>query len=59
MVATAGTVATAFLTDKSNVYAGVCIDASAGMGFCAEHATEAMIIVGAMENCKNGSDWCI
>ena len=37
-LATAGTVAAAFLTDKGNVYTGVCIDVPAGMGFCAEHS---------------------
>ena len=46
-VATAGTVAAAFLTDKGNVYTGVCIDVPAGMGFCAEHtAAAAMITAG-------------
>ena len=34
-LATAGTVAAAFLTDKGNVYTGVCIDVPAGIGFCA------------------------
>ena len=34
-LATAGTVAAAILTDKGNVYTGVCIDTPAGMGFCA------------------------
>ena len=43
-LATAGTVAAAFLTDKGNVYTGVCIDVPAGMGFCAEHAAAATMI---------------
>lgn len=43
-LATAGTVAAAFLTDKGNVYTGVCIDVPAGMGFCAEHAAAAAMI---------------
>jgi len=43
-VATAGTVAAAILTDKGNVYTGVCIDTPAGMGFCAEHAAIAAMI---------------
>ena len=30
-LATAGTVAAAFLTDKGNVYTGVCIDVPAGI----------------------------
>jgi len=46
-IATAGTVAAALLTDKGNVYTGVCIDTPAGMGFCAEHsAIASMITVG-------------
>ena len=45
-LATAGTVAAAFLTDKGNVYIGVCIDVPAGMGFCAEHAAATMITAG-------------
>ena len=46
-LATAGTVAAAFLTDQGNVYTGVCIDVPAGMGFCAEHtAAAAMVTAG-------------
>lgn len=46
-IATAGTVAAAILTDKGNIYTGVCIDVPAGMGFCAEHsAVAAMITAG-------------
>jgi cytidine deaminase len=46
-LATAGTVAAAILTDKGNVYTGVCIDTPAGMGFCAEHsAIAAMVTAG-------------
>jgi len=36
--ASAGSVAAALLTERGNVYAGVCIDTCSGMGFCAEHA---------------------
>ncbi len=43
-LATAGTVAATFLTDKGNVYTGVCIDVPAGIGFCAEHAAAATMI---------------
>lgn len=43
-MASAGTVAAAILTDKGNVYVGVCIDTPAGMGFCAEHAAAAAMI---------------
>ena len=43
----AGSVAAALLTDKGNVYLGVCIDTPSGMGFCAEHsAIAAMITAG-------------
>ena len=43
----AGSVAAALLTDKGNVYLGVCIDTPCGMGFCAEHsAIAAMITAG-------------
>lgn len=31
-------VASALLTEKGNIYVGVCIDTPCGMGFCAEHA---------------------
>ena len=37
-------VASALLTDKGNVYTGVCIDTSSSMGFCAEHAAIAQMI---------------
>jgi len=32
-----GEVGSALITDKGNVYTGVCIDTDSGMGFCAEH----------------------
>lgn len=32
-----GGVGCALVTDKGNVYVGVCIDTSSSMGFCAEH----------------------
>jgi len=35
--ADAGSVACALVTDKGNIYVGVCIDTSCSMGFCAEH----------------------
>lgn len=40
----AGSVAAALVTDKGNVYKGVCIDTSSSMGFCAEHAAIAAMI---------------
>lgn len=39
-----GSVAAAILTDKGNVYKGVCIDTPSSMGFCAEHAAIAAMI---------------
>lgn len=44
---TAADVGCALLTKKGDVYLGVCIDAIAGMGFCAEQsAIAAMITAG-------------
>ncbi len=40
----AGSVAAAILTDKGNVYTGVCIDTPCSMGFCAEHAAIAAMV---------------
>lgn len=40
----AGSVAAALLTDRGNVYRGVCIDTPCSMGFCAEHAAIAAMI---------------
>ena len=40
----AGSVAAALLTDSGNVYLGVCIDVTSGMGFCAEHAAIAAMV---------------
>lgn len=37
-------VGSALLTDKGNVYTGVCIVADCGIGFCAEHAAIAEMI---------------
>lgn len=42
--AEAGGVAAALLTDKGNVYVGVCIDTACSMGFCAEHAAAAAMV---------------
>ncbi|HPT79208.1 MAG TPA: cytidine deaminase [Candidatus Atribacteria bacterium] len=42
--AEAGGVAAAILTDKGNVYVGVCIDTACSMGFCAEHAAAAAMV---------------
>ncbi len=32
-----GGVGSALVTEKDNIYVGVCIDTPSGMGFCAEH----------------------
>jgi cytidine deaminase len=40
----AGSVAAALLTESRNVYQGVCIDVTSGMGFCAEHAAIAAMV---------------
>ncbi len=40
----AGGVAAALVTDRGNIYRGVCIDTACSMGFCAEHAAIAAMI---------------
>nr|MDO8116416.1 cytidine deaminase [Candidatus Sigynarchaeota archaeon] len=42
--ADAGGVGAALVTDKGNVYAGVCLDIACAMGFCAEQAAAAAMI---------------
>ena len=43
----AGDVACALLSAKGNLYLGVCLDISSGIGFCAEHtAVAAMLTAG-------------
>lgn len=39
-----GEVGSALITDKGNVYAGVSINATCGVGFCAEHSAIANMI---------------
>ena len=42
-----GDVGCALVTDKGNIYRGVCIDVGSGIGFCAEHsAIAAMVTAG-------------
>lgn len=41
---TVGEVGCALITDKGNVYLGTNIDASSGMGFCAEHSAIAAMV---------------
>ena len=40
----AGDVGCALLTDKGNIYLGVCIDVPCSMGFCAEHSAIAAMV---------------
>lgn len=45
--AEAGGVGCSLITDRGNVYTGVCIDTACGIGFCAEHsAIAAMVTAG-------------
>ena len=39
-----GQVGCALLTDKGNIFKGVCIDTSSGLGFCAEHTAISQMI---------------
>lgn len=39
-----GGVGAVLLTDKGNVYKGVCIDTMSSMGFCAEHAAAGTMV---------------
>lgn len=42
-----GSVGAALVTDKNNIYKGICIDAACAIGFCAEHsAIAAMLTAG-------------
>lgn len=42
--AEAGGVAAALVTEKGNIYRGVCIDTACSLGFCAEHAAVAAML---------------
>jgi cytidine deaminase len=54
----AGGVGAAILTESGNIYYGVCIDTSSGMGFCAEHsAIAAMITAGESQIIKVAAVW--
>ncbi len=41
---TAGSVAAALVTEAGNVYTGICVDVTCGIGFCAEHAAIAAML---------------
>ncbi len=54
----AGDVACALLSSGGNIYLGVCIDISSGIGFCAEHsAIAAMITAGESKIAKIVAVW--
>ena len=57
--ADAGGVAAAILTDKGNVYKGVCIDTPCSMGFCAEHAAAAAMITAGESRIVKLVAYCI
>jgi cytidine deaminase len=42
---TAGSVSAALLTEKGNIYTGICLDLACGVGFCAEHAAIASMLL--------------
>ena len=53
-----GDVGAALVTDKGNVYLGVCMDISSGIGFCAEHsAIAAMVTSGEYRIAKIVAVW--
>lgn len=55
---TVGGVGCALITDMGNVYTGVDIDTSSGMGFCAEHsAIAAMVTAGESKIEKVVATW--
>jgi cytidine deaminase len=55
---TVGDVGSALLTDKGNIYRGVCIDAGSGIGLCAEHsAIAAMVTAGEFRIKKIVAVW--
>jgi cytidine deaminase len=54
----AGDVACALLSSGGNIYLGVCVDVSSGIGFCAEHsAIAAMITAGESSISKIVAVW--
>lgn len=55
---TVGNVGAALITDKGNIYCGVCIDVGSSMGFCAEHnAIGTMITAGEYKISKIVAVW--
>ena len=51
----AGGVAAAILTDKGNVYVGVCIDTASTLGMCAERNAIANMITNAKMDFRPGT----
>jgi cytidine deaminase len=49
---TVGQVGSALITDKGNIYTGVCIDTGSGMGFCAEASAIASMITAGEHKIK-------
>lgn len=47
-----GDVSAALVTDKGNIYTGVCVDVMSGAGFCAERAAIAQMFVGKEQKVK-------
>lgn len=41
---TAGSVSSALMTSRGNIYTGICLDLACGIGFCAEHAAIAEML---------------
>ena len=53
-----GDVGSTLITDKGNLYSGVCIDTGSGTGFCAEHsAIAAMVTAGEYKIRKIVAVW--
>ena len=53
-----GDVGCALITDKGNIFLGVCIDVCCSMGFCAEHsAIAAMVTAGEFKIKKIVAVW--
>jgi cytidine deaminase len=53
-----GDVGSALVTNKGNIYLGVCMDISSGIGFCAEHsAIAAMVTAGEYRIAKVVAVW--
>ena len=47
-----GDVGCALVTDKGNVYLGVCLDVCSGIGFCAEHSAVAAMATAGEQKIK-------